>query len=79
VISDQLSVALFDNCSRFKQCQYQLFISGAIPQEDSLIAQHFYQLWLDNNVVSESIVLIGWRTLWNLSSVRVKNYTTKRF
>ncbi|WP_315788840.1 GNAT family N-acetyltransferase [Fischerella sp. JS2] len=27
----------------------------AIPQEDSLIAQHFYQMWLDNNVVPESI------------------------
>jgi GNAT superfamily N-acetyltransferase len=27
----------------------------ATPQEDSLIAQHFYQLWRDNNVSAEFI------------------------
>jgi ribosomal protein S18 acetylase RimI-like enzyme len=27
----------------------------AIPQEDALIAQHFYQLWRDNDVSAESI------------------------
>ncbi|MBW4669970.1 MAG: GNAT family N-acetyltransferase [Cyanomargarita calcarea GSE-NOS-MK-12-04C] len=27
----------------------------ATLQEDSLIAEHFYQMWLDNNVSSESI------------------------
>jgi len=30
-------------------------IREAIPQEDSLIAQHFYQLWRDNDVPAHSI------------------------
>ncbi|PMB44288.1 GNAT family N-acetyltransferase [Fischerella thermalis CCMEE 5201] len=32
-----------------------VYFREAIPQEDNLIAQHFYQMWLDNNVVPESI------------------------
>lgn len=27
----------------------------ALPQEDSIIVKHFYQMWLDNNVLAESI------------------------
>lgn len=30
-------------------------IREASPQEDLLIAQHFYQLWIDNHVPTESI------------------------
>lgn len=34
----------------------------ATPEEDGLIAQHFYQMWLDNNVPSDAIDP-DWRTL----------------
>ncbi|MGB3207374.1 MAG: GNAT family N-acetyltransferase [Crinalium sp.] len=30
-------------------------IREALPQEDWIIAEHFYRMWLDNNVLAESI------------------------
>jgi GNAT superfamily N-acetyltransferase len=30
-------------------------IREALPQEDSIIAEHFYQMWLDNNILADSI------------------------
>jgi GNAT superfamily N-acetyltransferase len=35
--------------------QQNIYIREALPQEDSIIAKHFYQMWLDNNVLAESI------------------------
>ena len=32
-----------------------IIIDRAIPEQDSIIAQHFYQLWLDNNIPADSI------------------------
>lgn len=36
--------------------QKKLIITPASSQEDPIVAQHFYQLWLDNNVDPESII-----------------------
>ncbi|MBD2740368.1 GNAT family N-acetyltransferase [Coleofasciculus sp. FACHB-1120] len=33
----------------------EIYIREAFPEEDSLIAEHFYQMWLDNDVPSDSI------------------------
>lgn len=35
--------------------QADINIREATPNEDSLIAEHFYHLWLDNNVPADSI------------------------
>lgn len=32
-----------------------LIIQSASPQEDSIVAHHFYQLWLDNNISPDAI------------------------
>lgn len=32
-----------------------IHVREASPQEDSLIAEHFYQMWLDNEVPADSI------------------------
>ena len=32
-----------------------MHLREALPREDSIIAKHFYQMWLDNNVLAESI------------------------
>ena len=35
--------------------KFDLTITSALPADDSLVAQHFYQLWLDNNLTPEDI------------------------
>jgi GNAT superfamily N-acetyltransferase len=39
-----------------------IHIRAATPDEDSLIAQHFYQLWRDNEV-SENLIEANWREI----------------
>lgn len=39
-----------------------MFIRKAVPQEDALLAQHFYQLWLDNQVPEQNL-LPQWSTI----------------
>ena len=48
-------------CNPQFQTRYDLAMSlsitidRAIPEQDNIIAQHFYQLWLDNNIPADSI------------------------
>lgn len=37
------------------QMQQCFQIRAAVPAEDALIAHHFYQMWLDNQIAEESI------------------------
>lgn len=38
---------------RFQEQRFQ--VRGATPAEDTLIAQHFYQMWLDNQVAKTAL------------------------